>query len=46
LPAIAKEIHASPADSIWGINAYQLVVVISLLPFASLGDIFGYRRIT
>ena len=45
LPAIAKEIHASPANSIWVINAYQLAVVISLLPFASLGDIFGYRRI-
>lgn len=45
LPAIAKEIHASPQDSIWVINAYQLAVVISLLPAASLGDIFGYRRI-
>src|SRR5260370_41815217 len=45
LPAIAREIHASAADSIWVINAYQLAVVISLLPFASLGDIFGYRRI-
>jgi MFS transporter, DHA2 family, multidrug resistance protein len=45
LPAIAKEIHASPSDSIWVINAYQLAVVISLLPLASLGDIFGYRRI-
>ena len=45
LPAIAKQIHASPADSIWVINAYQLTVVISLLPLASLGDIFGYRRI-
>ncbi|MBV9203576.1 MAG: MFS transporter [Alphaproteobacteria bacterium] len=45
LPAIAKELHASAADSIWVINAYQLAVVISLLPFASLGDIFGYRRI-
>jgi DHA2 family multidrug resistance protein-like MFS transporter len=45
LPAIAKEIHASPADSIWVINAYQLAVIVSLLPLASLGDIFGYRRI-
>jgi MFS transporter, DHA2 family, multidrug resistance protein len=45
LPAIAKEIHVSPAASIWVINAYQLAVVISLLPLASLGDIFGYRRI-
>jgi MFS transporter, DHA2 family, multidrug resistance protein len=45
LPAISKEIHASAAESIWVINAYQLAVIISLLPFASLGDIFGYRRI-
>jgi len=45
LPAIAKEIHASPADSIWVVNAYQLAVICSLLPLASLGDIFGYRRI-
>ena len=41
LPAIAKEIHASPADSIWVINAYQLAVVISLLPFASLSILLG-----
>src|SRR5690348_4449893 len=45
LPAIAKELHASPADSIWVINAYQLAIIIALLPLASLGDIFGYRRI-
>ncbi len=45
LPTIAREIGASPAQSIWVINAYQLAVVVSLLPFASLGDIFGYRRI-
>jgi len=45
LPTIAREISASPAQSIWVINAYQLAVVVSLLPFASLGDIFGCRRI-
>ncbi len=45
LPAIAREIGASPAQSIWVINAYQLAVVIALLPLASVGDIFGYRRI-
>src|SRR5208282_1660526 len=45
LPTIAREIGASPAQSIWVINAYQLAVVVSLLPLASLGDIFGYRRI-
>jgi DHA2 family multidrug resistance protein-like MFS transporter len=45
LPTIAREIGASPAQSIWVVNAYQLAVVVSLLPLASLGDIFGYRRI-
>jgi DHA2 family multidrug resistance protein-like MFS transporter len=45
LPTIARQIGASPAQSIWVINAYQLAVVVSLLPLASLGDIFGYRRI-
>jgi DHA2 family multidrug resistance protein-like MFS transporter len=45
LPAIAKDLHASASDSIWVVNAYQLAVLISLLPFASLGDLFGYRRV-
>jgi DHA2 family multidrug resistance protein-like MFS transporter len=45
LPQIAKDIGSSPAASIWVINAYQLAVMISLLPLASLGDIFGYRRV-
>ncbi len=45
LPTIAKDLHADPADSIWVVNAYQLAVLVSLLPFASFGDIFGYRRV-
>jgi DHA2 family multidrug resistance protein-like MFS transporter len=45
LPTIARELDASPADSIWVINAFQLAVTISLLPLASLGDIFEYRRV-
>ena len=45
LPTIARDIGTTAAQSIWVINAYQLAVVISLLPLASLGDIFGYRRI-
>ncbi|HUC12648.1 MAG TPA: MFS transporter [Stellaceae bacterium] len=45
LPTIARQIAATPSQSIWVINAYQLAVVVTLLPFASLGDIFGYRRI-
>src|SRR5271170_1819092 len=45
LPTIARDIGVTAAQSIWVINAYQLAVVISLLPLASLGDIFGYRRV-
>ncbi len=35
----------APAASIWVVNAYQLALVISLLPLSSLGDIVGYRKI-
>ena len=45
LPTIARDLQASPASSIWVVNAYQLAVVISLLSLASLGDLIGYRRI-
>ena len=45
LPTIAGDLQASPADSIWVVNAYQLALMISLLPLAALGDILGYRRI-
>jgi len=45
LPTIAREMHATPAASIWVVNSYQLAVTISLLPLASLGDVYGHRRI-
>jgi DHA2 family multidrug resistance protein-like MFS transporter len=45
LPTIARNVHASAANSIWVVNAYQLAVTISLLPLASLGEIYGYRRV-
>jgi DHA2 family multidrug resistance protein-like MFS transporter len=45
LPTIAADLNASPADSVWVVNAYQLALVVSLLPFASLGEIIGYRRV-
>src|SRR5271154_1973697 len=45
LPTIAADLQASPASSIWVVNAYQLALMVSLLPLASLGDILGYRRI-
>jgi DHA2 family multidrug resistance protein-like MFS transporter len=45
LPAMAHELHATPSESIWVVNAYQLAVTVSLLPFSALGDIIGYRRV-
>ena len=45
LPTIARDLKASPADAVWVVNAYQLVITILILPLASLGEIVGYRRI-
>src|ERR1043165_5391006 len=45
LPSIARDFNASNAASIWVINAYQVVVLVALLPLSSLGDIVGYRRV-
>ena len=45
LPAIARDLHAAAAESIWVVNAYQLAIVVALLPLAALGEILEYRRI-
>jgi len=45
LPAIARDLHAAAAESIWVVNAYQLAIVVALLPLAALGEIVEYRRI-
>ena len=45
LPTIAHDFGAAPSESIWIVNAYQLAIVVTLLPLASLGEIVGYRRI-
>ena len=45
LPTIARDLASTPAESIWVVNAYQLAVTVTLLPFASLGDIYGHRRV-
>jgi DHA2 family multidrug resistance protein-like MFS transporter len=45
LPAMANQLQATPAASVWIINAYQLAMVATLLPFAALGETVGYRRV-
>jgi DHA2 family multidrug resistance protein-like MFS transporter len=46
LPSIARDFNATEAESIWVINAYQIAILVSLLPLSSLGEIVGYRRIS
>jgi DHA2 family multidrug resistance protein-like MFS transporter len=41
LPTIARELHATPAASVWVVNGFQLAVTMTLLSFASLGDSRG-----
>ena len=45
LPTIARELHASPAESIWVVNGFQLSVTASLLAFAALGQLRGPSRV-
>jgi MFS transporter, DHA2 family, multidrug resistance protein len=45
LPTIARDMNVTPADSIWVVNAYQLAVTVCLMPCASLGDVYGHRRV-
>lgn len=45
LPGIARDLNASPAQSVWVVNAYQLATLALLLPCATLGDLAGYRRV-
>ena len=45
LPTIARDLRTDSASVLWVVNAYQLGVVVSLLPLAALGDIYGYRRV-
>lgn len=46
LPSIAHSFQATKAASVWVINAYQLAILVGLLPLASLGEMLGYRRIS
>ncbi|WP_284414037.1 MFS transporter [Acidovorax sp. SUPP3334] len=45
LPGIARELNAGASQAIWVVNAYQIATLVMLLPLASLGERFGYRRV-
>lgn len=45
LPTLTQQFGQSASSTIWIVNAYQLIITMFLLAFASLGDLYGYRRI-
>ncbi|RXZ36788.1 MFS transporter [Oxalobacteraceae bacterium CAVE-383] len=45
LPQIALDMHAEPSAVVWVANAYTLAGAMSMVAFASMGDIIGYRRL-
>jgi DHA2 family multidrug resistance protein-like MFS transporter len=45
LPSIAQQLHAAPADAVWIVTAYQLAIVMFLLPASAVGERLGYRRV-
>lgn len=44
LPILSRELHASPTEGLWIINAYPLVMAGLLLGAGTLGDRLGHRR--
>ncbi len=45
LPSIGHALQVSPATSILVMTAYQLALVMALLPCAALGESLGFRRV-
>lgn len=45
LPTLAHDFDTSPSVTTWIVNGYQLAIVVSLLSFSALGEVFGYRKI-
>lgn len=45
LPAIAGEFGASPAATTWVVTAYQVAIIMTLLPLSALGERLGYKQV-
>lgn len=45
LPTIASSLQVDPASAVSVVTAYQLGLVIALLPAAALGESLGFRRV-
>ena len=45
LPTIGADMKIDASSSVWIVNAYQMAIMLSLLPLSSAGDILGYKRV-
>lgn len=45
LPTIHLDLNASTSKTVWVVTAYQLVLVMALLPMAFLGEAIGPRKL-
>ncbi|WP_313807606.1 MFS transporter [Sphingobium sp.] len=45
LPPMARDLMVSSASTTWIVTAYQIAIVMTLLPVAALGERCGYHRV-
>jgi len=45
LPTMGADLGVDASSSVWIVNAYQLAIMLPLLPLASAGEIIGYKRV-
>jgi DHA2 family multidrug resistance protein-like MFS transporter len=45
LPSIARSFGAQAGRTVWVVSAYQLAVLVAILPCGALGEIYGGRRV-
>ena len=45
LPTIARALHIADASAVLVVTVYQLILAMTLLPFAALGERIGHRRL-
>jgi hypothetical protein len=45
LPTFARSFQVTPEFSVWVVTAYQMALVMALLPSAALGESLGYGRV-
>jgi DHA2 family multidrug resistance protein-like MFS transporter len=45
LPSMARSFDAQAGRTVWVVSAYQLAVLVAILPCGALGEIYGGRRV-